>query len=443
VSVTIAEVLVAAPRQDRAYGSKIDLPTAGATEDAYSFDVAGWVVGKASPVKCVEVLHEGRQILEVAPTLAKPGVASLFPEAKRAERSGFRASIGALRLRPKFEILLRVRLEDGTRFPLGTVRGHREKLTSDHVPLVHPLMVNTTGRSGSAWLAWLLSCHPQIVAFEPFSRETRVATYWMTVLQELSEPNSYLAQFDPPKLAAERWWLGDAGVNRGALNDRRLRDWLGRRHIRSLAAMCQDQVERFYAENTDAGDGGTVTYFVEKFSPLQVTPDLLRELYPKAKEIILVRDFRDMFCSIRAFMAKRGQSGFGWDRTESEAEYIRSTMTGFARGLLSRWRHQEHSAHLLRYEDLVLQPAETLKTLTEYLDVDSSPETIEHVLRHASRDQPLNKDHQTAPDVRSSVGRWRTDLSTELIEICDETLTPLLAEFGYLDDRPSRSAATR
>ena len=44
-------------------------------------------------------------------------------------------------------------------------------------------------------------------------------------------------------------------------------------------------------------------------------PVLIRELYPRAKEIFLVRDFRDMARSIMAFDAKRGYAGFGRART--------------------------------------------------------------------------------------------------------------------------------
>ncbi|MEK6271940.1 MAG: sulfotransferase [Actinomycetota bacterium] len=329
--------------------------------------------------------------------------------------------------------MIRAKLESGLHFRLGIIRGEREEVRSDYEPFVQPLMINTIGRSGSTWLTWLLSCHPQIVAFKPFEHETRVASYWMTVFQELSQPQSFLTQFDPPDLAVRHWWLGEAGTNRGALKDKELSTWLAYDSVPALAAMCQSRIDAFYSANATIDRHGR--YFVEKFSPWQIVPDLLSELYPNAKEVILVRDFRDMFCSIRAFNAKRGDQGFGRDRADSDADYIRTIIRGFAKALLQRWRRRGNLAHLIRYEDLILEPAETLERLMTYLELDASSDAIERTLQLASQDRPGVDNHRTAPDVASSVGRWRTDLSPELIAVCDEALGPLLTEFGYSVER--------
>jgi hypothetical protein len=198
--------------------------------------------------------------------------------------------------------------------------------------------------------------------------------------------------------------------------------------VRSLAATCQAQIDAFYAEHGGADD--RVEYFVEKCPPWQVPLDLLHELYPKAKEVILVRDFRDMFCSIRSYNEKRGMAGFQRGRGETDAEYVGSRVRRFAEALLQRWRSREGLAKLLRYEDLVLQPKRTLTELTDYLELESGPETIDDVLDRAARQAASTESHRTTPDANSSIGRWRHDLSPELIEVFAE-LDPLLAEFGY------------
>ena len=43
-------------------------------------------------------------------------------------------------------------------------------------------------------------------------------------------------------------------------------------------------------------------------------PEMTWELYPRAREVILVRDFRDMVASMFAYNAKRGREGFHRDR---------------------------------------------------------------------------------------------------------------------------------
>jgi hypothetical protein len=427
--VKITDVQVRSGARERLHGVHIDLPKAGTTSEIYSFDVSGWALGKSAPVTSVEVRHEGRPILDVPISFDRPDVGTAFPDVADRERVGFSGSVSALSVRREFEVLLWANLANGERELLGSVRGERAELKSDYEPLVQPLMITTLGRSGSTWLIHVLSCHPQIVAFGSFRHETRVATYWATVLQELSQPNSYLAQFDPRDLTVRRWWLGDAGVDNRVMQEPGLGTWLGLDHVMSLAATCQAQIDAFYAERAAASDD--VQFFVEKCSPWQVPLDLLQEVYPKAKELILVRDFRDVFCSIRSYNEKRGMAGFQRDRGETDAEYITTRVRRFAESLLRRWRSREGLAKLLRYEDLILEPRRTLTELTEYLEVESDPETIAAVLERAAREDAAAEVHRTTPEPNSSVGRWRRDLSPELVDIFAEALDPLLAEFGY------------
>src|SRR5207237_89278 len=115
------------------------------------------------------------------------------------------------------------------------------------------------------------SSEAENAALQPFAYDTRAATYWISVLQELTQPASFLSPFDPPNLADRRWWLGKPAVRLEPLQDARIREWLGFRGISSLAAFCQEQIESFYINA--AGAGGPVRYFVEKCLPWQVVPD--------------------------------------------------------------------------------------------------------------------------------------------------------------------------
>ncbi len=49
---------------------------------------------------------------------------------------------------------------------------------------------------------------------------------------------------------------------------------------------------------------------------------MIREVYPRAQEVILVRDFRDMVASILAYNAKRGYTAFGREHVDNDEEYI-------------------------------------------------------------------------------------------------------------------------
>jgi sulfotransferase family protein len=424
----ISRVSVDSPPPDRLHGSYIDAPVAGMESEVYSFCVEGWALGSAAPVERIEVLQEGRVIADGPLEVERPDIQELFQGIQGARSSGFRVPVNLLDVRSDFKLLIRARLRSGLFCRLGFVFGIRETISSGYEPTFRPLMMATIGRSGSTWLTWLLSRHPSIYAFKPFEHETRVATYWMAALQRLTQPRSYLTQIDPPDLATPGWWLGASGFDVGVLRDPDISRWLGRESVNQLVAVAQSRIDAFYRQACPNAETGT--YFVEKVSPWQTAADVLAEAYQGARELILVRDFRDMFCSIRAFNLKRGSPGFGRDLAESDAEYIRQIVAGFARALLKRWRDRRSDAHVVRYEDLVLSPGETLRDTLGYLGLDSSPDVVAETLHRAEYAEGAQQ-HQTASNPAASIGRWQHELSDELKAACEATLAPVLEEFGY------------
>jgi hypothetical protein len=172
-------------------------------------------------------------------------------------------------------------------------------------------------------------------------------------------------------------------------------------------------------------------YFAEKCWPDEVTPQLLSELYPDGREILLVRDFRDMVCSIMGFNAKRGFASFGREVTGSDEEFIRYLRESAVR-ILESWRAREDRAVLVRYEDLILAPETTLGELFSYLEIEADPGTIRQVIEGANASRPhVQRAHQTSASVARSVGRWKDELSSEQKAICHETFGDVLDAFGY------------
>jgi len=325
-------------------------------------------------------------------------------------------------------------------------------------------MVTTLGRTGSTWLVRLLEQHPGVVAYRPFFYEPRVASYWMGVLKTLSDPASYLQGLLPdlsrrqqsvafpegtasylqglrPDLSPAPWWTGE---NRPSPlpplpPEPDLRGWLGGDHVESLAAFCCGRIDAFYEQVAAALGRPGAPYFVEKVFPDRFILPALHELYPGAKEILLVRDFRDMVCSIAAFTAKRGYAAFGRQHARDEAEHIRN-LRGRAVCMLESWQRRSDRAFLLHYEDLIERPEETLGAALRYLGLDDDPGLVERMIRQATELRPdVQKDHQTSAGPRESVGRWRRDLSPALLAVCQESFGDVLRAFGYEDaaERPA------
>jgi hypothetical protein len=408
-------------------GCRLDGPKEDSSSDTYGFEMVGWALAESAPLAKIEILQEGWPVAEGELGRPRGDIATAFPAVGHAAECGFRMPVNALDLRQEFELSVVARGGDGSYSRLAEVAGARAPLPSAGADLIQPLMVNTIGRSGSTWLVWLLSCLREAVACSPWARDARVGTYWTTVLQALSRPQSYLAQLMPGPLEQQNWWLDRPDLHFGVGGDEVLEGWLGGDAVESLAQVCQSRIDAFYERLT--GPGEKPRYFVEKYLPFQLAPDLLAEMYPGAREVILVRDFRDMLCSIIAFNRKRGYEAFGRAEAGSDAEYIETTVANSARRLLRRLRDRGEAAHLVRYEDLIQEPAPTLEAMMRFLGLDASGKAVAATLGRAESESL--DEHRTTAKASASIGRWKQDLSPDLAEVCGEVLDPVLTEFGY------------
>jgi hypothetical protein len=193
-------------------------------------------------------------------------------------------------------------------------------------------------------------------------------------------------------------------------------------------------VARFYFRVAEAVGKPEPTYFVEKSLLDPVTLDIAREFFPRAKEVVLVRDFRDRLSSVLAWNSKRAESGFGRDQYATDVEFVTARIRTEAESLRRHWEEQQGRAHLVRYEDLVVNPHETLRRLLEYLGKETDEDLVGDLLANAQAQPELLDAHRTVGDATESIGRWKRDLDPELLKVATEVLEPALAAFGYLDD---------
>jgi hypothetical protein len=137
-----------------------------------------------------------------------------------------------------------------------------------------------------------------------------------------------------------------------------------------------------------------------------------------------------------AFNAKRGFQGFRRGSADSDAEFIAENLGGSATALARAWESRSGRAHLVRYEDLIQRPAETVESLLGYLGLEASPAAVEAMLQTLTDRAPQSEGHRTVADPAASIGRWRTDLNPELQQVCEQTFGPALRAFGYEPAEP-------
>jgi GT2 family glycosyltransferase len=423
----ILDVQRASDDRGALHGFEIDAPGPGTRSGLHALNLEGWVLGRTARAVSLEVVDGDTVFQRLPVNEIREDVAAAHPGVERAERSGFRAAVNAVGLPAEFELTVRARLEDESRADLAVLRGRRRFLSPTDTRGPAPLLVTTCGRTGSTWLVRLLAEHPQIVAYRPFQYEPRVASYWVQVLRRLSEPSSYLQSL-ATQLTDETWWLGGRWSHPVEIPDPAVEDWIGRGGLEALATLCRQRIQGFYQRVAALQSREGAGYFVEKCAPERFTRSLIFELFPGTREIVLVRDFRDVICSMLAYN-RITPGAFGRDLVGTDEDFVHR-IGHQVRTLLAAHRDRSRASLLVRYEDLVRDPQAALEAILCHLELERRGSTITEMLRDpAARER--RRPHMTSPSVSGSVGRWRSELDEGLQQACGEAFRDALAAFGY------------
>ena len=428
--VEVDDIEFGAPQPDKIRAFSIDAPRIGG-RNVYDIELAGWVLGIDQPVQEIEI-HQGGAVLRRTPLdRERPDVARDYPDFPNAGTSGFRTWVSVVGLEPGADLQVRAVLADGTRARLGGVALRHQPIQSGFEPRLQPLMLTTMGRAGTTWTMRLLSEHPEIVVHRWHPYELRTARYWWHMLKTLAEPRDPYHSAQADRFQTNKQWVGynpfypePIAVTPG------LDEWMGREYVEDLARFCQRSAEETYLRIAAGQGQPTAKYMAEKHRADNL-PWLVWELYPQAKEIFLVRDFRDVFSSMLAYNEKFGRRAFGPAHIESDADFARFLRNSTIRNLSRSWPKRMDRAHLIRYEDLITRPSEILHGVLTYLELDASESTIDGMIAGASAENPEMKRHLTSSEVSTSLGRWRSSLSPELQAVATSAFSDALEQFGY------------
>ncbi len=410
----------------------LDLPREGMDLSKEPFAIMGWIVPRTTRAREIEVHEGGRFVASVPVNMARPDVEQLFPGNPAGDKLGFCVYLNAFLLPTPFALDVTGVGEDGTRVKLYHIEGRSWLNKKPYSMQTRPLLINTLGRSGSTLFVSLLGAHPEIVAYRPFEAEARYLNYWIEIFFRLTDPKSWMQPMEAHDGRDPAWILGgqvSAGIHFALYPE--MFSWFHEEYVISVLGFCLRSLERHYQKVADLLQKKVVSYFCEKVLA-DVWTDRFLELVPDCKEILLVRDFRDMFCSIRAFNEKMGFLSFSREHFSSDPEYLTVSLGPAAKNLLDVRRRRAKSAILVKYEDLILNTKKTLKNVLKSLGVDSSPATIRHILRQVQGvDQEKVDSHMTASNGPESVGRFRRDLDPGLRQLCDQVFGEALEGFGY------------
>jgi hypothetical protein len=153
-------------------------------------------------------------------------------------------------------------------------------------------------------------------------------------------------------------------------------------------------------------------YIAEKIHPDMTSRLVPRFLFGAVKEIVLIRDPRDLLCSFESYWKFSGDLAI---------ESIANTMDAMA----AIRQEQRDDLIVVKFEDLVLQTTTTLGQIASFLEVDGGLDS--NILNDAFR----FKGHGTTESPEASIGRWKRDLKESQIEQCLPKFAGYLKTFDY------------
>jgi hypothetical protein len=428
--VEVQSVQPAAPDQEKLLAFHLDAPRIGGRE-VYDIEVAGWLLGRDAAATGIEIHVEGAVLKRAPIDQQRADVRAAHPDHPGAPISGFRTSVSVIGLEPGAPLQVRAVLADETRVRLATIRFAHQPVASRFVPKLLPLMLTTLGRAGTTWTMRLLSEHPQIVVHRWHPYELRTARYWWHMFKVLSEPRDPYHSAQADRFQGNRDTVGKnpfypepIAVTPG------LGEWMGRTYVERLCHFCQQQAEDTY-ELIGRAQGQTDAVYMAEKHRADPLPALVWELYPQAKEIFLVRDFRDVLSSMLAFNVKQGFRAFGpthIDSDEAFARYLRNTTI---RQLSRSWPKRQDRAYLIRYEDLMRDTEATLRGMLSYLNLDASDMVVDGMIARASEENENTRRHRTTAGTEASIARWKQSLSPSVQAVCNDVYADVLEQFGY------------
>ncbi len=419
--------------RDQIIDFTLDIPSKRYDSATEPFGFLGWVVGNKIKIEKIEIVANGFHILSLPVELSRPELFAKYPGNPAGDKLGFFKYMNPYCLPENFIIDVFAVAANCSRIQLFQIEGTRKAFSKPFYFDINPLIINSLGRTGSTYLLALLGMHPEVVTYKPYEAEARYVSYWVQMFLNLGNPQTWMCPLVAYDRSSSDWIYGNSHerpFHYGIYPE--IIGWAFNDYLKDSYVFIMQSLQGHYQKVAALEKKKDPKFLCEKFIPDYFTERVI-ELIPSSKEVILVRDFRDMLCSIRAFNAKRGYYAFGREKFSSDAEYIAKGLKNGTQKLLWAWEKRKKSACLIKYEDLVLSPESTLKGLFEFLGVDASPSTVQKVIKTANRiEYKRQKAHTTSKNQQSSIGRYHTELDPDLLELCNEAFSESLKGFGYL-----------
>lgn len=409
-------------------GFHLDTPTLGDSGSSYKIQISGWILGNRVDIKQLEITinrdEASYSIHRIELSVERPDVAEHFHDSSINPLCGFSTSLMTLGLPENTDLSITAITDSGQTIPVAEIKLERSNTKTSFKPALQPIIITTLGRTGSTWLMQLLAKHPAIVVADQHPYETFALEYWLhLVSQQLLTTNKNLTQIDQQRF------------NRDFLSNEHRQSWFNEVYYSQVMSFCQEAVENYYLSIAEEQELPSPQLFAEKIpyfsgdgsTTCRQLSSAVRELYPEAREIVLVRDFRDMVLSALHFGAKGKSSG----DIEKEKTTAYQNVTKEVAEFSAYYKQNHNNTYLLHYEDLLLNTRSTLRSLFTALSIPCSEEILKVVTEETHKLSESQRQHITSKSVQKSVARWKYELPPQLQSEYTNVFRDNLRLFGY------------
>lgn len=257
-------------------------------------------------------------------------------------------------------------------------------------------------RSGTTWLQILLGAHAKVAT-----------TVELTIFSHYIAPLINGWNIEKDNIDKGRWEQGLPYI------------WSQNEFNIFLKSFVDKAYEKVLDKNPDA------THILDKHPGYSKHVTLIQKFLPNAKFIHIIRDGRDVACSM---IAARKNIGFGEGKIEGAAREWRDNV--IAARVIS---DQTQNYYEIRYEQLLDNSVQILKDVFNFCGLDVSDTQVNSIIDANSFDKLKNKG--ATADFKSNLnkkhyrkgksGTWKEDMNSEQQFIFNSIAGKLLIDLGY------------
>ena len=266
------------------------------------------------------------------------------------------------------------------------------------------------GRSGTTMLTSMLNMHPEMIATP--ENEFILFSHSSYAGKKFNDPGvvkSFIRMFDYNYNHVINIWKPSPDFESDIAH-------LGEK---DFANVCKLAYLHYPLSQKDRAG---VKWVIDKNPSYSLHMPLLHRLYPRAKFIVIVRDYRDNVVSRRKYS----------DQAVSLLN-LAAAWNFFYEKIFRSVKNLGLSAHVVRYEDLAQAPEKTLRSLCDYLEVAYDPKMLQfqsfsQKIRDHARVTVSGEKFEKISSMHSNLDK---EVNTDRVDAFRNELSP--AEISLLD----------